>query len=178
MKLSLIGFSTFVGLLITSSILNLNPQANAQDKLRFTCASGTENNQTYPTTYAFKSHRLNDRVPIIYWKYDWVANDTITRLERCRSVSRRFQEAAKNESLEFITNSKVNGQPVICTARQVRGNCVTVLLTLRNSDDPIQVLHHLKNRLRGRGGKVIRHSGRDNDYQIYYKIEIEKLLQS
>ena len=178
MKLPLIGLSTVVGLLITSSILNLTPQANAQEKLRFICASGKENNQIYPTTYAFKSHQLNDRVPIIYWKYDWVGNDTITPLERCRSVSRRFQEAAKNESLKFITNSKVKGQPVICTARQIRGKCITVLLTLRDSDDPIRVLNHLKDRLRARGGRVIRHSASVNDDQIYYEIEVEKLLRS
>ncbi|MDJ0578702.1 COP23 domain-containing protein [Crocosphaera sp.] len=178
MKLPLIRLSTVVCLLINSSFFYLTPQAKAQERLRFTCASGRENNQTYPTTYAFKSHQLNDRVPIIYWKYDWVGNDTITPLERCRSVSRRFQEAANNESLNFITNSKVNGQPVICTARKIRGKCITVLLTLRNSDDPIQVLTHLKDRLRGRGGKVIRHSTNDNDYQIYYEIEIEKFLQS
>ncbi len=177
MKIPLIGFSTVISLLMTSSFLYLNTQAKAQEKLRFICASGRQNNRTYPTTYALKSNRLNDRVPIIYWKYDWVGTRTITPLERCRSVSSRFEEAAKNESLNFITNSKVNGQAVICTARQIRGKCITILLTLRNSDDPIQVLNQLKDQLRGRGGKVIQHSGNDRDYQIYYEIDLEKLLR-
>lgn len=177
MKLTLIRLSTVVSLMITNSLLHTTPQANAQEKLRFICASGQENNRTYPTTYVLKSNQIHDRKPLIYWKYDWISSRTITPLERCRSVSNRFQEAANNKSLNFITNSKVKGQPVICTARQIGGKCVTILLTLRESDDPIQVLHHLKNRLRGRGGEVPRHSTNNENNQIYYEIDLEKLLQ-
>lgn len=177
MKPILTRFSAVISLIITNSLLHLTPQVNAQEKLRFICASGRENNRTYPTTYVLKSHQLNDRIPLIYWKYAWVTTRTITPLERCRSVSRRFQEAANNESLNYIVNSKVNGQTVICTARQIGENCMTILLTLRNSDDPIQILNQLKEQLRGRGGEVIRHSANDRDYQIYYEIDLEKLLR-
>ncbi|MDJ0844069.1 hypothetical protein [Crocosphaera sp.] len=65
MKLPSIRFSTVLGLLITSSFWHLTPQVNAQEKLRFICASGRENNRTYPTTYVLKSHQIHDREPLI-----------------------------------------------------------------------------------------------------------------
>lgn len=170
-----IKFSVVTSLLI-SSLLGISLKGNTQERLSFICSAGKQNNKVYPTTYALNSLQKEERTALIYWKFPWFANSNFTPQERCKMVSRRFQEAYDNESLRFITNSKVNDQPVICTSKISGGNCVTVLLTLRKSDDPIQVLTHLKNRLRGRGGDIIRHSPRSDNISIYYEIDIDKLV--
>ena len=132
---------------MSSSVFGMTLKANTQEELTFICASGRQNNKIYPTTYAIKSLQIEDKKPLIYWQYPWFSNRQMTPRERCEIVSRRFQEAYNNESLRFITNSKINGQPVICTTKNLGGDCITVLLTLRKSDDSIQILRQLKDRL-------------------------------
>ncbi|MDJ0510898.1 MAG: COP23 domain-containing protein [Crocosphaera sp.] len=174
----LIRFSLLISLVMSSSLSGINLKANAQKKLTFICASGRQNNKIYPTTYAIKSLQIEDKKPLIYWQYSWFSNRKMTPRERCEIVSSRFQEAYNNESLRFITNSKINEQPVICTTKKLGGDCVTILLTLRQSDDSIQILRQLKDRLRGRGGEIIRHSSNPDNISIYYEIDIDKLIKN
>lgn len=150
-------------------------QAKASDEVRFICASGFDKqaNQRFPTTYAWASR---GKIAVVRWKYSWFNNQNLTPARRCQEVSSRFQTAYNNQSLDYITNGTVNGQAVICTAREKNGACDITLLTLRPQDDPLQILVELKEILRGRGTGPIPHNSKKP--QVYYKIDIEKFLQT
>jgi hypothetical protein len=146
----------------------------ASDDVQFVCASGYDRraSKRFPTTFAVMGSQR--KVAVIRWKFPWF-NNNVSPKERCQDVSARFQSAYNNDSLSFITNSKVKGQPVICTSHRRGGACNVVLLTLRPSDDPIEVLSVLKDALRGRGTQPLMHSS--GERQIYYQIDIKKFLE-
>ena len=150
-------------------------QANENEDVRFICATGfdKETNQRYPTTYAWSG---GQKRTIIRWKYKWFNNVNYTSGRRCQDVSARFQTAYNNGSLKFITNSRIKGQPVICSASSNGGACNTTLLTLRPKDDPLVVLTSLKDILKGRATQVIEHSS--GNKQVYYQIDIDKFIQN
>ncbi|PSB02342.1 COP23 domain-containing protein [Merismopedia glauca] len=147
--------------------------AQASEDVQFICASGydRQTNKRFPTTFALSSQK---KVAVIRWKYPWFHHD-LSSLERCQQVSARFQSAYNNSSLAFITNSKNNGQKVICTSYRRGGACSVVLLTLRPSDDAIEVLSILKDALRGRGTQPLMHSS--GEVQVYYQIDLKKFLE-
>ena len=76
----------------------------------------------------------------------------------------------------YFTYSKQKNQNVICTAYKNGGDCVSMLFTIRPSDDPIATVRDLTNILNGRAtGPVVNSSG---EKQVYFKIiNIEKFLQ-
>uniref|UniRef100_B8HPQ9 Uncharacterized protein n=1 Tax=Cyanothece sp. (strain PCC 7425 / ATCC 29141) TaxID=395961 RepID=B8HPQ9_CYAP4 len=61
---------------------------------------------------------------------------------RCDLVSVRFENHARNQTLKFITNGTMNGQPIICVAATKNGGCLPdgLLFTLRHSDNPQKFL--------------------------------------
>jgi hypothetical protein len=146
----------------------------ASDDLQFVCASGYDRQlkKRIPTTFAVSSQR---KVAVIRWKFKWL-NSSVTPQERCQTVSARFQSAYNNGTLDggFITNSQYRGQRVICTSARRGGACSVVLLTLRPSDDPVEVLSTLKDALRGRATQPLMHSS--GEQQIYYQIDIKKAI--
>lgn len=148
--------------------------AQASEDVQFICASGYDRraNKRFPTTFAFLMP--NKKVAVIRWKFPWFNSD-LSPQQRCQNVSARFQSAYNNGSLNFITNTKVKGQPVICTSHSRGGACNVVLLTLRPSDDPIEVLTILKDALRGRATQPLMHGS--GERQIYYQIDIKKFLE-
>jgi hypothetical protein len=161
--------------LTTIGITSLINQAKADDPVRFICASGYDQltEKRFPTTYAWTPR---GKIAIIRWKYSWFNNKTVTPQQRCQQVSFRFQTAYNNQSLAYITNSRLNGQNVICTTRNYKGTCETTLLTLRPEDDPLQILDDLKDILRGRATEPIEHSSQQPP--VYYQIDINKFLQT
>jgi Circadian oscillating protein COP23 len=168
--------SLLTGCALTAVCLtSVASQAKADDEVRFICASGYDQatNLRFPTTYAWTSR---GKIAIIRWKYAWFNNQTITAEQRCEKISSRFQAAYNNQSLAYITNGKVNNQPVICTAKRENSACDTTLLTLRPQDDPLQILDDLKDILRGRATKPVDHSSKEQP--VYYKIDIQKFLQT
>lgn len=161
--------------LIASTISSFGLKANADEEVRFICAPGfdKQDNQRYPTTYAWTSR---GKLALVRWKYPWFNSQNWTVETRCKAVSERFAEAYKNGSLTYITNSWQNKQPVICTARSMGGDCVTMLFTLRPQDDPVQVATQLLEILKGRATGPIPHSS--GKPQIYYQINFDKFLQT
>lgn len=155
----------------TTSMVN---QAKADD-VRFICASGFDQsaNKRFPTTYAWTSR---GKIAVVRWKFSWFNNQNLNPQQRCQEVSSRFQTAYNKQSLSYITNGTVNGQGVVCTARQKDGVCDITLLTLRPSDDPLEILTDIKEILRGRGTGPIQHSSGKS--QVYYHIDIDKFLQT
>ena len=175
MKLKSIGLLFTGCVLAATCITSMISQAKADDEVSFICASGydQQTDKRFPTTYGWTSR---GKIAVIRWKYPWFNSQTITPEQRCGQVSSRFQTASNNQSLSYITNGTANGQAVICTAKQVDAPCDTVLLTLRPQDDSLQILDELKEILRGRSTKPIEHSS--NKPQVYYKIDINKFLQT
>lgn len=143
-------------------------------ELSFICRPGhdQQSNQEQYTTYAWTS---KGKQAVVRWVKDWNNNSTWTPQKRCEVVSSKFQEAYDNGSLKYIANGWQNNQPVICTARQTGGNCVTTLMTLRPEDDPIQMTKKIVEKLNGRGG-VIRHSA-EGQPQQYFEIDFDKFLK-
>lgn len=156
-------------------ITSMVSQAKADDEVRFICASGYDQktDKRFPTTYGWTSR---GKIAIIRWKYPWFNSQTITPDQRCKQVSSQFQTAYNKQTLSYITNGTVNGQAVICTAKQLDAPCDTVLLTLRPQDDSLKIIDDLKEILRARSTKPIEHSS--NKPQVYYKIDINKFLQT
>lgn len=124
----------------------------------------------FPTTFVRYD---NHKYALILWKKHMPG---ITPQQRCNEVSQRFQKAYKNGSLNIITNGIMNGQPVICTAKEFQGDCADLLVTLKPNEDSLTVLNQLKDSLSGRGvGATPQSSG---PRQVYIQIDLENALRN
>lgn len=150
-------------------------QAQQSEETSFICASGFDKatNQRHPTTYAWTQR---GKIAVVRWKYNWFNNADYTPQRRCQDVSKQFQTAYNNQTIDYITNGTENAQEVICAAHSEGGACATTLLTLRPGDDSLKILTQLKERLGGRATRPIDHSS--GKRQVYYKIDIDKFLQT
>jgi hypothetical protein len=148
-------------------------EASANQEVKFVCGQSFDQSsgQRYPTTYAWNNR---GKTQVIQWRRPWGTG--VTPQQRCEQVSPRFQEAYTNGSLKFLTNGTLNGQPVICTAKEQGGQCQTVLMTLRPEDNSLQILKQLQSVLGGRvTGPVVHSSG---TAQAYYQVDIENFLRT
>lgn len=168
LKLALAGLATTLTL---STVSLVQAQTNSND-IQFTCRAGFDKNtgKEQPTTYLWYQGKKHGVVR-------WVkAMGSTQPQERCDKVSIRLQEAYNNDSLNFVTNGRMNGQPVICTAREYKGDCDTLILTLRPNDNPLEVLEGFKEALMGRSMGPISHSS--GFPQIYYKIDLQETIRN
>ena len=161
--------------LVTTFTLAAAPMLLAQtsdDTIQFTCRPGFDKNtgKEQPTTYLwFRGNKHG----VVRWVK---AMGSVTPQERCDQVSARLQEAYSNGSLNFVTNGLMNGKPVICTAREYKGGCDTLILTLRPNDNPLEVLEGFKEALTGRSMGPIPHSS--GVPQIYYQIDLQATIRN
>ena len=147
-------------------------QANSQE-LQFICAESydRESNLRLPTTFAWKDGK---KAAVVRWKTKEFKK--YPPKERCEQVSPRFQTAYDNGSLKLITNGTMNNEPVICTTRNINGDCDTLLMTLRQKDDSLKILEQLIATLKGRQrGPVLHSSGTP---QIYYEVDMEEFMRT
>ncbi|MDJ0578703.1 COP23 domain-containing protein [Crocosphaera sp.] len=153
---------------------NLLLAQNSNRRVEFICRQGydKQSEQEQYTTYAWTS---KGKQAVVRWVKDWHNNSEWTPQKRCEAVSSRFQEAYDNGSIKYIANGWENNQPVICTARERGGDCVTTLITLRPEDDPIEMTTKVVEKLNGRGG-MIRHSATGQSQQ-YYEIDFDRFLR-
>ncbi|MCU0534726.1 MAG: COP23 domain-containing protein [Hydrococcus sp. Prado102] len=142
-------------------------------KVQFICNQSFNKGtgERLPTTFAWTE---KGKIAIVRWKTEEFASYSPQR--RCDEVSPRFQEAYDNGTLKMITNGRMNGQPVICTATAYRGECQTLLMTLRSTDDSLRVLNSFNDVLSGRStGPILHNSGSP---QVYYQVDIETFLRT
>jgi hypothetical protein len=99
-----------------------------------------------PTTIFKPSHGTD--FPIIKWTSTYFSGSGFIPERRCQIVSKRLQQAFQTGNLKYFISTNVNGYPVICASKQMNGNCGTLILTLRENEDPVTVLNQL------RGGDV------------------------
>jgi Circadian oscillating protein COP23 len=147
----------------------------ARSEVKFICSDGFDraSGQRLPTTYAWTD---KGKIAIVRWSKKWGSGQAFTPQRRCEEVSPRFQEAFNNGTLNFITNGTMNGQPTICAAKENKGACQTLLMTLRPEENPLQLLNNLKDVLNGRGAGPIQHSS--GTPQVYYQVDMEAFLNN
>ena len=157
-----------------ATILGGNMTAiKAEEGVKFFCGSSYEEqtNKREFTTFILKG---KGKIRFI----QWVKNlGNFPPEKRCKEVSERFQTAYNNGTLGLITNGKMNGKSVICTAKNPGGKCHTLLMTLREKDDSLTILNELKDLfVYSRTVGPIKHSS--GKPQIYYQIDLNKFLQN
>lgn len=92
------------------------------------------------------------QVPVIRWTSSVFTDAGWNQQRRCQEVSERFDGFLKQGRLSYITTGRMNGQPVICTARSKGGACDGLLFTLKPGQDATSTLENLLEiRVKARG---------------------------
>lgn len=102
------------------------------------------------------------RIELIIWRSEFFADTGYTPQRRCNEVTARFQRHSDAKTLRYISTGTMNGQKVICVAKNDAGDCRRdgLLITLEPQDDPNQVLRELFNlRERASSGGIYRAFG-------------------
>jgi hypothetical protein len=92
------------------------------------------------------------QVPLIRWTSGVFNGAGWTPERRCQEVSGRFDTYFRQGRLDFITTGRMNGLPVICTARRNGGPCDGLLFTLKpgqNATHTLQELFTIRTKARG-----------------------------
>ncbi len=92
------------------------------------------------------------QVPLIRWTSSVFNGAGWTPERRCQEVSGRFDTYFRQGRLDFITTGRMNGLPVICTARSHGGACDGLLFTLKpgqNATHTLQELFSIRTKARG-----------------------------
>ncbi|KYC37063.1 hypothetical protein WA1_46350 [Scytonema hofmannii PCC 7110] len=150
-----------------------DPPTETAEKTQFTCGTtfNEQLKQKVPTTIAWKS---SDKRAIVQWVKPM--DNYWTPEKRCNEVSRRMQEADEAGTLKFLTNGKMNGQKVICTAIEVNGDCKNLVMTLRPQDKALLFLTELKDIFNGRSAGPIQHNS--GETQIYIEIDLKEIWKN
>ncbi|QSJ17593.1 COP23 domain-containing protein [Nostoc sp. UHCC 0702] len=85
----------------------------------------------------------NEETALIRWVRELNSSVGITRQERCEMVSARFQEFYNQGTLAYMRGGIMNRQKVVCVSETKPGPCVGLLWTLRNRDEPNEVIKQL-----------------------------------
>jgi len=125
---------------------------------RYFC--GQDAQGTY-TTYAETAGR---KQAIVRWKSEYFSKSDWTPEARCKEVSPKFDQAAVNNQLNYITNDTQNNLDVVCAAINKNERCSLMLFTLRPEDDPETVRQMLEDLGKGVAMGPIPQSG---SYKVY-----------
>ncbi|HEY9701092.1 MAG TPA: COP23 domain-containing protein [Allocoleopsis sp.] len=140
--------------------------------MEFFCAN---NRKGIPTTYLRNEN--GEKRAVIRWKSREFEKFGFNPSARCKEVSSRFQTAYNNGSLQYITNGTMNKKQVICTANELRGQCVDVLFTLlpKEQNKGELILTQLNKFLNGDSQSVLVQNSSKN--QRYIKIDLPKFIK-
>ena len=154
-------------------LVSQNEPAEIEDKIQFTCGTSYNNrlNKKVPTTLAWSP---SGKRAMIQWVKQMDSNWTPEK--RCQEVSQRMQQANIAGTMKFITNGKMNGQRVICSATEINGDCKNLLITLRPIDEPLKFMTEFREVFNGRSEGVVVHSS--GEPQIYLRIDLNQLWKN
>ena len=139
--------STSIALTATLAVIPSHAQ-----EIRFLCTTDSNN---IPTTYA----QTNDGpMPVFKWTSRYF-RPPYTPMQRCQEVAQRMNKFYSQGQLDFLTNGRVNRLPVICAGQRCDGNGSNVLITLKPSQNPKQVLQEIEANRQGAGGPSYQFSG-------------------
>lgn len=141
----------------TTLMLGITPslsQSNSSESVNFLCKNTFDraSQENLPSTVAWIPEKRG-HIRIIIWKSEaWLG---WTPQQRCEVVSPKFQKFYENGNLNYLTNGKVRGYPVICavTAEGDKCNPNNQLFQLRNQEDGKLVIYRLVNILQGGSGE-------------------------
>ncbi len=127
-----------IALLTTSiAIIAFNQRSYGQSTTFFCAVS-----KKIPVTFA----RTVDgkKIPIVRWVSK---NSSLTPMQRCLEVSRRFQKSYDNESLAHIKIGNIANEKVICAPVRTNDACRSqnLLFTLKPGSNPSLTLQRLLN---------------------------------
>lgn len=106
--------------------------------------------QGAPSTNAVKAD--GGQVPVIRWTSTTFEAAGWSQERRCQEVSSRFNTYLQQGRLAYITTGRINGLPVICTARSNGGACDGLLYTLKPGQNATATLQNLLEiRVKARG---------------------------
>ena len=143
-----------------------------QGSVEFFCAN---NRKGIPTTYLRTEN--GEKRAMIRWESKVFKPVGWSPSARCQEVSKRFQLANNNGSLQYMTNGIMNNKNVICTATEVGGECVDLLFTLlpKEQDKGETLLTQLNKLLNGDSQTVIRQNS--SKKQRYIKVDLPKFVK-
>jgi hypothetical protein len=104
-----------------------------------------------PATVA---HTSRGYVPVVRWSSPFFSRSGYSPQTRCKMVSAKFQQYYQNGTLNYLTTSYQNRQPVICVAASKGGPCAGVLFTLKPTSSPMGTLRQLM-QVRTQAGPVV-----------------------
>ena len=152
---------------------NITP-IKAEQEIKFFCGTTYEekSNSYKPTTFIWHPR---GKIRLIQWEKKLGGKSPE---KRCIEVSQNWQTTYSNGNLglTLITNGKMNGNKVICTAKKSGGKCDNLLMTLRKDDNSLDVLNHLRDILSGYQVGPVKHSS--GEPQIYYQIDFNNFLKN
>lgn len=139
MKLNCLAIALSIGFVgAFESIVTVNAQDTPTTK--FVCGSWRDT----PATVA-QTPRGN--VLVILWATDWVKSSadepSLNPQSRCETISKNFQQAYDEGTLQYITTGFENGQNTICVAESYKGGCARHLFTLKPGSDPRESLNQI-----------------------------------
>jgi hypothetical protein len=153
MKFQSVAFVSSVSLMMGAAWMGAIAPAHASDvknDAKFLCGTS----QGAPATVALTSRGY---VPVVRWSSNYFGRSGYSAQTRCKMVSAKFQQYYQNGTLNYLTASYQNRQPVICVAASKGGACSGVLFTLKPTANPMATLRQLM-RVRTQAGAVLNES--------------------
>jgi hypothetical protein len=160
--------------LLGAIVAPIAPATAQTEEAKFYCGNSfnAKSNSKVPTTIVWTPNR---KVALVQWVKPM--GNYWTPQKRCAEFSQKIDAAYQNGTINYLTNTRIKGQKVICTAAEVNGDCKSILMTLRPQDNSLTMIGELKDLLNGRSeGGVITHSS--SEPQVYLKVDIRSSIQS
>jgi Circadian oscillating protein COP23 len=149
MKVRSVAFVSTLSLTMGAALMGAIAPAHAgtANDAKFLCGTS----KGVPATVALTSRGY---VPVVRWSSNFFGRSGFSPQTRCKMVSAKFQQYYQNGTLNYLTTSTKNRQPVICVAESKGGGCSDVLFTLKPTANPMATLRQLMN-VRTQAGAVV-----------------------
>jgi Circadian oscillating protein COP23 len=149
MKVRSVAFVSTLSLTMGAALMGAIAPAHAgtANDAKFLCGTS----KGVPATVALTSRGY---VPVVRWSSNFFGRSGFSPQTRCKMVSAKFQQYYQNGTLNYLTTSTQNRQPVICVAEAKGGACAGVLFTLKPTANPMATLRQLMD-VRTRSGAVV-----------------------
>jgi hypothetical protein len=124
---------TLVAAFIATLVIAEAPSSSSENDTKFTCQIQGGVASTVASTPAGQR-------TVIQWRESYYSSSGI---DLCKKVSARLETYMSQGILNYITTGRMNGLPVLCTARTEGGSCEGVLLTFPPGVNGTQELKNL-----------------------------------
>ena len=149
MKVRSVAFISTLSLTMGAALIGAIAPAHAgPNDAKFICGTS----KGVPATVALTSRGY---VPVVRWSSDYFGRSGFSPQTRCKIVSAKFQQYYTDGTLNYLTTSTQNRQPVICVASSKGGSCAGVLFTLKPTSNPMATLRQLMQVRTQAGGSVV-----------------------